>query len=274
MNDFLYKKQVNWSLLKDGFALPVSVHPLLRARTDLKLKVGEKRAICIIIDGKPFDAQLTNLNFDRKKYPGHKEIIQVRYSQNSPICQYLRTIFRSSFLDISAQKEITSKRLATSSQTPEYFCFYATDKQDTFIGETITAHDLSTEKPLLENLSEHEWESFVNCADSSAKIIEKMKMVKLRSLDRSIAEGLKNLYKYRCQICECDFDSPYGSTLVHAHHIDPFVKSMNNNPENIMILCPNHHGIIHDVHPEFDFKEKVFHYANGYIEPLRLNLHL
>lgn len=274
MNSFLYKKQVDWSLMKDGFTLPVALHPLLRSRTDLQIKIGEKRPISILIDGKLFSAQLINSNFDREKYPDHKEIIQIRYSPNSPISQYFRQIFETSYRDISAQKELTGKRLAASSQIPEYFCLYATENQDTFVGEAITAHDLNSEKTLLANLSEQEWEEAINSIDTSAKIVEKMQLKKLRYLDRSIADGLKSLYKYKCQICKCSFGKPYGSDLIHAHHIDPFVKSLNNNPENIMVLCPNHHGIIHDIHPEFDFGEKVFHYPNGFTEPLRLNLHL
>ena len=57
MNSFLYKKQVDWSLMKDGFTLPVALHPLLRSRTDLQLKIGEKRPISILIDGKLFSIQ-------------------------------------------------------------------------------------------------------------------------------------------------------------------------------------------------------------------------
>jgi predicted HNH restriction endonuclease len=66
----------------------------------------------------------------------------------------------------------------------------------------------------------------------------------------------------------------YGSNLIHAHHIEPFSQSLNNNASNIMILCPNHHGIIHDQNPQFDRKRKVFQYPNGYAEGLKVNLHL
>ena len=51
-------------------------------------------------------------------------------------------------------------------------------------------------------------------------------------------------------------------------------RQVNNNANNIMILCPNHHGIIHDQNPRFDRKCKMYHYPNGYKEGLRLNLHL
>jgi len=274
MNDFLYKKQVDWSLLKDGFTLPVALHPLLRSRNDLRLDIGEKRSVTILLDGKTFKAQLINSNFDRGKYPDHKEIIQVRYSPQSEISQYFRTIFAKSYSEISEQKAMTGKRIAVTCEVPEYFCLYATDTPDVFIGEALTANDLRQEAPLVQRISEQEWETTVNAVDMNAGIVQKEKIVKLRHLDRSIVDGLKSLYEYRCQVCGCSFKVPYGSSLIHAHHIDPFTRSLNNNPENIMILCPNHHGIVHDIHPDFDTQKKAFHYPNGLVEPLKINLHL
>lgn len=52
------------------------------------------------------------------------------------------------------------------------------------------------------------------------------------------------------------------------------MKSLNNNMNNIMIVCPNHHSIIHDVNPCFDKKGGIFIYKNGYKEGLQLNYHL
>ena len=62
--------------------------------------------------------------------------------------------------------------------------------------------------------------------------------------------------------------------MIHAHHIDYFSRSMNNDASNIMIVCPNHHSIIHDRNPEFNTKEKTYRYPNGYVEGLMLNKHL
>ncbi|MBR3017812.1 MAG: hypothetical protein IKH57_12195 [Clostridia bacterium] len=44
-----------------------------------------------------------------------------------------------------------------------------------------------------------------------------------------------------------------------------------NDASNIMIVCPNHHSIIHDRNPEFNTKEKTYKYPNGYVEVLKLN---
>jgi len=87
-------------------------------------------------------------------------------------------------------------------------------------------------------------------------------------------ERLKILYGYRCQVCGQYIGEKYGSNLIHAHHIKYFTKSLNNNSNNIMVLCPNHHGIIHDKNPIFNAQTKTFLYPNGYEEGLKLNLHL
>lgn len=62
--------------------------------------------------------------------------------------------------------------------------------------------------------------------------------------------------------------------VAEAHHIDYFVNSLNNDASNQLIVCPNHHSIIHDVDPVFDRKKLLYTYANGYEERLVLNKHL
>ena len=105
-------------------------------------------------------------------------------------------------------------------------------------------------------------------------IIEKAGIVKIRNLDRSIADSLKNAYGFRCQICGLLVGERYNTAVIHAHHIEYFSLSMNNNIDNILIICPNHHGIIHATNPEFDKTSKAFTYPNGYTEGLKINIHL
>jgi predicted restriction endonuclease len=98
--------------------------------------------------------------------------------------------------------------------------------------------------------------------------------VRIRKLNRKIGENLKLLYGYRCQICGRLIGEEYGSHIAEAHHIDYFVNSLNNDANNQMILCPNHHSIIHDVNPVFDRKRLIYIYKNGLEEKLMLNQHL
>jgi len=104
--------------------------------------------------------------------------------------------------------------------------------------------------------------------------MNKQKFVKIRKLDRTISDHLKALYKYKCQICGEDHGIKYNIHLTEAHHIEPFSQSVNNNASNIMIICPNHHEIIHSAPPFFDRSTLTFIYPNGLRERLILNIHL
>lgn len=115
-------------------------------------------------------------------------------------------------------------------------------------------------------------------ADDAPYPIEKTKTV----IRKIITDEQKELFQrlafdlnaVKKQICGEFIGEKYGTTLIHAHHIDYFTHSLNNNPNNILIVCPNHHGIIHSCNPEFDFAEKTFKYANGYVEGLKMNKHI
>jgi len=117
-------------------------------------------------------------------------------------------------------------------------------------------------------------EAVLNMKDDSSGLIEKNKAVKIRKLDKAISSSLKRLYGNRCQVCGELIGRRYSATVIHSHHIEPFSLTLNNNPENIMIICPNHHGVVHIAKPLFDRTSKCFEYPNGYLEKLRLNLHL
>ena len=80
--------------------------------------------------------------------------------------------------------------------------------------------------------------------------------------------------EHRCQICGRLIGEEYGSHVVEAHHIEYFVKSLNNDASNQIIVCPNHHSIIHDVDPVFDRKRLLYIYPNGFEEKFVLNMHL
>ena len=109
---------------------------------------------------------------------------------------------------------------------------------------------------------------------NTAGIYESIGIKKIRHLSGAIANSLKKLYGYRCQICGELIGKKYGSTLIHAHHIDYFTRSLNNNSDKILVVCPNHHGIIHDCNPVWDKKAKMYEYENGFKEGLLLNMHI
>jgi predicted restriction endonuclease len=98
--------------------------------------------------------------------------------------------------------------------------------------------------------------------------------MKIRKLDKAIGENLKSFYNFSCQICGKNVSEKYGANIVEAHHIEYFVTSLNNNAENIMVLCPNHHRIIHKLNPIFDRNNLFFQYPNGFFDKLSLYSHL
>ena len=66
----------------------------------------------------------------------------------------------------------------------------------------------------------------------------------------------------------------YGVDVSEAHHIEFFSKSANNNPRNIIILCPDHHRIVHKAKAIFNYESHQFEYENARVDSLMYNLHL
>ncbi|MDR0870070.1 MAG: HNH endonuclease, partial [Planctomycetaceae bacterium] len=151
---------------------------------------------------------------------------------------------------------------------------YSTQFDNVFVLDCITTAEIREVKSAVQNINEIDLERIIDSSDTTAGIIEIEKLVKVRKLNNTIGNSLKNLYLYKCQICGRFIGDKYGATVIHTHHIEMFSTSLNNNPSNIMIVCPNHHGIIHAVNPIFDRRKLAFIYPNGYIEGLKLNKHL
>lgn len=52
------------------------------------------------------------------------------------------------------------------------------------------------------------------------------------------------------------------------------MTSLNNDASKQLIVCPNHHSIIHDTNPVFDRRRLLYIYKNGFEQKLVLNQHL
>jgi putative restriction endonuclease len=63
--------------------------------------------------------------------------------------------------------------------------------------------------------------------------------------NKTIAQ-LKILGDFKCQICNTSIVKKDGTRLVEAAHIDAKCQKGAETPDNILLLCPNHHS-------EFDF---------------------
>jgi predicted restriction endonuclease len=273
---FYYKKEIDWSALHFGITIPVSLQNVLYENIKIKLNKGQSKKIKLIVEGEEYEVVLTNFYFNETKYPTNNELVQIRWAGNSAIAQKLRNIFYSSYSYLSVEKEKLEnkkKQLSVPEETREYLAIYSTDFDDVFSVECITNNEIQEIKAAIHGYNELEIEQILQMQDDSL-IIQKLKTVKIRKLDKAIGDNLKLIYDYKCQICGLYIGESYDAKVIHTHHIEYFSLSLNNNADNIMVICPNHHSIIHATNPIFDRKEKLFRYPNGYVEGLKLNLHL
>lgn len=125
-----------------------------------------------------------------------------------------------------------------------------------------------------EILSEEEIERIVNLTDDNSDYIVKNKDGKVRRYRKSIIKQLKLLYSGKCQLCGEVIFEQMGVAICEAHHIQSFAETHNNNVNNIIILCPNHHRLIHKLNPRFDREKLEFVYSNGIIEKIKCDYHL
>lgn len=278
-DEYVYKKEVDWSLFNYGFAIPIKHQVVFRKVADRFLERGESKEITLYLNGVGYKARINN-NTISAKFGDHADIVQIRYSQNSEIAQVLRACFQQSYNYINQikcmQEKGSKKHIVLPDEYKEYLAIYTTEYDDTYVLETISADDVCFLREMLSGQSERtvEAEFSFDSADKTAGIIQKERIVKIRKLNRKIGENLKQLYEYRCQICGRSVGKAYDAHIAEAHHIDYFVKSLNNDESNIMIVCPDHHSVIHDVNPMFDRKRLMYHYYNGLEERLLLNKHL
>ena len=242
--NFLLSKEVNDSLFKSGIVIPVKLYEIFSCYlSGGRLRHGEKRTIKIFVDGEPFDAKLQSNDFDREKYPTNKDIWRILHWAGSPLRKKIREVF-------------TGRKI---------FTLHASDMKDVFCLEAGAALDELT----LENLLE-----LSTLTDAQSELVERFGLTKYRKVNREVGERLKREYRYRCQICGQSVGEFYGVDLVDCHHIAPFSQSLNNDQSNLLIVCPNHHRIIHAANPTFDRKRKLYLYPNGREEILQINEHL
>lgn len=272
----IFYKTVDKSVLNEGLTIPVIYKDMLFEILGLRLAHGEKTEIDVIIDGNTYKATLINIDFDQKAHPNHKDLVQIRYSSKSPLAEKIRERFRHTVTLIQENTNQYTHKWITSlpEDQKEFLAIYSTDQHGVMMFDCITNSDFQEEGNELAALGESVAEHVLDGTDPNSGIILKTKVCKIRHLTTTILRDLKILYGYRCQVCGQYIGEKYDSNLIHAHHIEYFTKSLNNNTNNIMILCPNHHGIIHDKNPEYNPQEKTFLYPNGYKEGLKLNLHL
>lgn len=91
--------------------------------------------------------------------------------------------------------------------------------------------------------------------------------------NQSLADSLKSYYACRCQVCAQDFQPGYGVKLADTHHIQYLSQGGPDISENIVVVCPNHHRVIHATNAHFNRQSLTYEYPNGLHEQLVLPDH-
>lgn len=280
-NHYVYKKEVDWSLLHEGLSIPLNIQVVFQNSVMNFIPRGDKKDINLVLDGNTYKAKLVNQKFNETKYNTHKDILQIRYNPQSEIAVKLRSMFIKSYNFIKERRVfLKSENKKTYLKIPEdnkeYFAIYTTEYPDTYLVECITNDDVLIATRYFAKEIEEDYERELNfdLVDASASIESKLQVMKYRKLNRAIGENLKLHYDYKCQICGENFGCKYDTQIVETHHIDPYVISLNNDASNQIVICPNHHRVIHKTKPVLDRRKLLFIYLNGVEEKVLINDHL
>lgn len=152
---------------------------------------------------------------------------------------------------------------------PNDFQFVHLSDEEKCIISSFSEHEVE----LWTQLSDKEFEEWLETVPGKGDLKIRQGIVKIRRLQRSVIDTLKKKYKGTCQICGISSLEEYGVDISEAHHIEYFSKSLNNHPKNIAILCPTHHRLVHALEATFDRNNKTF-IGKGKAIPLKINRHL
>ena len=99
-DEYVYKREVDWSLFNYGFAIPIEHQVVFSQVAGRFIQRGESKDVNLYLNGKSYKAKLNNNRID-KKFGPHADIVQIRYTQNSDLAQALRGCFQRSYAYIS-----------------------------------------------------------------------------------------------------------------------------------------------------------------------------
>lgn len=88
-----------------------------------------------------------------------------------------------------------------------------------------------------------------------------------------LVHQLKERYAGRCQICQWSPRERYGVEVAEGHHALWISRGGADDLDNLVLLCPNHHRLVHRCEAPFDYRGLKFVFSGG-DEPLTLNEHL
>lgn len=90
---------------------------------------------------------------------------------------------------------------------------------------------------------------------------------------RALVEALRVMYRGRCQVCGWESRTAHVVDVCEAHHLQWLSRGGDDATENMVLLCPNHHRLVHALDAPLDFRDLAFD-LGARREALRFNEHL
>ncbi len=98
-------------------------------------------------------------------------------------------------------------------------------------------------EPIEEEIdAQTEKEFFEDIDPSNIPVEDLVKQIKRY---QRIVNFLKAKYEYKCQLCGAAFLMDNGKQYCEAHHIKMLSQGGSQSPDNVIILCANHHREFH-----------------------------
>lgn len=139
----------------------------------------------------------------------------------------------------------------------------------------IISEEVSAETDTIESdLSETELEAILNFKDPGATVQIRLSNNKVRRYNTTIIKQLKKLYGGRCQLCGEYPLKLFQTDICEVHHIRYFSESHNNDASNLIVVCPNHHRLLHKLNPTYEADTGCFKFMNGETLNVIFDLHL
>lgn len=279
--NYVYKKEVDWSLLHEGFTLPFDNQVVFGQIMGRFLKRGESKDITLYLNGKSYKAKITNVNFD-PKFKRKKDTLQIRYSKNDELARALQAYFSKSYQFIKNTREMREPGDRTMIRLPdeckEYLAIYTTEYDDSYVLETIVADDILSLRQAVSGQKERVME---------AKIVKRIYQEYLtgKTPDRIArlfkSEKVKNWDgKYNWQATSIDSmlrnEKYMGDTILQKSYTQDFLtkkRVVNDGKLQMYHIQDDHEAIIdidtwNAVQQEIARREKYCeeHHTNAYAQ--------
>lgn len=154
--NYVYKKEIDWFTLMEGFTLPLDNQVIFLRNMENFLQRGESKIIHFFMNGKTYDAKIVNVNNSAEKRK--KDAYQIRYTRNGELAQTLQQYFFKSMSYIKTIRESRDPKDKSYIKVPEglkeYLAIYTTEYEDTFLLEPIGQEDFQVMKKTIQGMRE------------------------------------------------------------------------------------------------------------------------